>query len=67
MFTPYVCVRGYVIKVAEVEHRHLRKIDYTACLQQEIVVPRATANIMAPHVVPKQKSKQKHSFAIAIF
>jgi len=34
----------------------------TAC--KEIVLPVATAYIMAPHVVPKQKSKQKHPLAI---
>ncbi len=34
---------------------------------QEIVVPVATAKIMAPHVVSNQKSKQKHSHDIAIY
>jgi hypothetical protein len=33
---------------------------------QEIFVPRATANIMAPHAVPKKNAKQKHSLSIAI-
>jgi hypothetical protein len=34
---------------------------------QEILVPLATANIMALHVVPNQKSKQKHSLVLAIY
>jgi hypothetical protein len=34
---------------------------------QEIVVPVVTANIMAPHAVPKQKLKQNHSLGIAIY
>ncbi len=34
--------------------------------QQEIVVSVATANIMAPHTVPKEKYK-KHYLGIAIY
>jgi hypothetical protein len=34
---------------------------------QETAVPEASAIIMAPHAVPKQKYKQRHSLGIAIY
>jgi hypothetical protein len=58
-------------KISDLTMVKVKKVNIAVYLLpvrlQEILVPLATANTMAPHAVPKQKSKQKHSLVLAIY